>query len=256
MSASQKYQVSESDVSAFERDGALVLRNIVDDAWLERLRAAIDHNMEPDDWYFHYIYMWQRDPELYDFCLNSPLGCAASQLLHTKKVHLVYDQMFVKDEVTGERSEWHNDQPFWPVRGPALSIWLSIDETVEDTGTLEFLRGSHRWDRWFEITGPNLPPEVNPRFEKIPDFDAERDDLDILSWNLAPGDAVAFHALTVHGSYPFTRPGYRRRAYSLRMAAAEAVYAEESSALPRFYNPDLHEGQALDSYKYLAVFGG
>ena len=101
MSASQKYQVSESDVSAFERDGALVLRNIVDDAWLERLRAAIDHNMEPDDWYFHYIYMWQRDPELYDFCLNSPLGCAASQLLHTKKVHLVYDQIFVKDEGDG-----------------------------------------------------------------------------------------------------------------------------------------------------------
>lgn len=256
MSPDERYQISHADISAFERDGALVLRNIVDEAWLDRLRATIDRSLESDDWYFHYIYVWQRDPDLREFCFNSSLGGAASQLLRTDKVHLIYDQIFVKDEVTTEKTEWHNDQPYWPVRGPAMSIWLAIDETTEDTGAMEFIGGSHQWDRWFEITGPNLPPEVNPKFEKIPDYDAERETHKILSWNLAPGDAVAFHALTVHGSHSFTRKDFRRRAYSLRFAAREAIYAEESGALPRFCNPDLEEGQRLDSEKYPAAFGG
>lgn len=253
MSTGQHCRVEESEIAKFEADGALVLRNLVDDAWLARLREAIDRNMESGDWYFHYIYMWQRDDVLHDFCFHSPVGEVASRLLRTRKVHLIYDQVFVKDEERRERTEWHNDQPYWPVRGPTCSIWLAIDETHQESGAMEFIRGSHRWDRWFEIVGPNLPREVNPRFEKIPDFDSERDRHEILSWNLRPGDAVAFHGLCVHSSYPFLVP-VRRRAYSLRFAAAEAIYAEESGSLPRFQNPDLVEGQALDSYQYPAVF--
>ena len=253
MHGRRQYRVEESDVAKFEADGALALRALVDDAWLGSLRAAIDRNMQADDWYFHYIYMWQRDEVLRDFCFNSPLGEVASRLLRTDKVHLIYDQVFVKDAQRNERTEWHNDQPYWPIRGPTCSIWLSIDETDEEAGAMEFIRGSHHWDRWFEIVGPNLPREVNPRFEKIPDFDVERGRHDILSWNLGPGDAVAFHGLCVHGSFPF-RKSERRRAYSLRFAAGEAIYAEESGSLPRFQNPELVEGQPLDSYKYPAVF--
>ena len=254
MATTCQYQVSDADLAAFQRDGAVCLRGVTDATWLERLRIAIDRNKEPDDWYFHYIYMWQRDPDLRDFVFHSALPEAASQLMGTEKVNLVYDQIFAKEEVSEERTEWHNDQPFWPVRGPAMSIWLAVDEVSEDTGALEFIRGSHRWKRWFEITGPNLPLEVSPKFEEIPDYEATRDEHEILSWNLEPGDAVAFHALCVHGAYPFRRSGIRRRAYSLRFAAGEAVYAEPSFALPRFCNPLLQEGQPLDSDMYPVVY--
>ena len=253
MRTGPRCRIDETEVSKFEADGALALRDLVDDSWLRRLREAIDRQMESDDWYFHYIYMWQRDEVLRDFCFNSPLGEAAARLLRTDRVYLIYDQVFVKDAQRRERTEWHNDQPYWPVRGPTCSLWLSIDETKRESGAMEFIRGSHHWDRWFEIVGPNLPSEVNPRFEKIPDYDAERDRHEILSWNLDPGDAVAFHGLCVHSSQPFLE-SRRRRAYSLRFAAAGAVYAEESGSLPRFQNPDLVEGQGLDSYKYPAVF--
>ena len=124
--------------------------------WLERLRIAIDRNKEPDDWYFHYLYMGQRDPDLHNFVSHFALsrGCESA---HGAEVNLINDQFFVKEEVSEERTEWYNDQPFWPVRGPAMSIWLAVDEVSEDTGATEFMRGSHLWGRWFEITGPNLP---------------------------------------------------------------------------------------------------
>ena len=71
--------------------------------------------------------------------------------------------------------------------------------------------------------------------------------------NLAPGDAVALHALTVHGSYPFSQ-SVRRRAYSLRFAAGEAVYFGAVWALPRFCDAALQDGQPLDGDKYPVVF--
>ena len=251
-----QYQVGKTIRTAFESDGAVPLRDIVDKTWLERLRHAIDRNRKPDDWYFKHIYVWQRDPDLAEFCFHSHLPQAASQLLNSEKLNLIHDQVFVKEQASEERTDWHNDGPYWPINGPALSIWLAIDEVSEDTGSLEFIRGSHRWDRWFATTGPILPSAVNPKFEKAFDFETEGDAHEIISWDLAPGDAVAFHKLTVHGARAYRRQGFRRRAYALRFAAKGSTYTNEAGAAPHFCNPDLREGQLLDSEKYPVVFGG
>ena len=258
MTTSQHYQVSDEAYSAFENDGAVVLRGVVDESWVHRLRTAIDRNMQSDKWYFHYIYMWQHDPDLADYCFHSPVPGVASQLFRTDKVNLLYDQIFVKDTGTSERTDWHNDLPYWPVRGPAMSIWLALDVVEQDTGALEFIRGSHKWNRWFEVEAPpgtEEPHEQDPSFEPMPDFEAERERHEMLSWNLMPGDVVAFHALTVHGAHANRREGYRRRGYALRFAAGEAAYHRGPGALPRFCNASMRHGQALDSEQYPVVFG-
>ena len=38
------------------------------------------------------------------------------------------------------------------------------------------------------------------RLEPMPDIDAQREDYDIRSWSLEPGDAIAFHFMTIHGA--------------------------------------------------------
>ena len=253
MSASEHYRVSDRERAAFAEDGAVVLRGVVDESRLERLRPAIDQNLIQGEYYFHYIYVWQRDPELADFCFESSLPRIAAQLLDTNKVNLLYDQIFVKDAGETERTSWHNDQPYWPVRGSTMSIWLAVDEVTEETGALELIRASHRWDRWFEIIGEIEPPRPNSAFEKIPDFEAERDRHELLSWDLAPGDAIAFYGLTVHGAHGNRRPGYRRRGYALRFAGAEATYYEGPGPLERFCDPSKRHGEALDGEKYPVV---
>ncbi len=97
MKPDQRYQVSDADQATFAKDGAIVLRGIVGDSWLERLRTAIDRSFKQNEYYFHYIYVWERDPELADFCFHSSLAEMAARLLRTKKVNLLYDQIFVKD---------------------------------------------------------------------------------------------------------------------------------------------------------------
>ena len=255
MKRSQRYKVGDDVKTAFARDGAAVLRGIVDEAWLERLRMSIDRNFKRDKYYFHYIYVWQRDPELAEFCFQSTLPEVAAQLLDTGKVNLLYDQIFVKDDGETRRTDWHNDQPYWPIRGPTLSIWLAVDEVTEESGALEFIRGSHSWDRWFEIIGEIEPPNLNPAFEKMPDFESERARHEILSWDLSPGDGVAFHGLTVHGAHGNCRPGYRRRGYALRFAGAKATYHEGPGPLERFCDPTKRHGDVLDGRQYPVVWG-
>ena len=67
-------------------------------SWLNVLREAIDRNLKPDEWYFRYIYMWQQDSDLAEFCFHSPLPELASWLFRTDKVNqvnLLYDQIYV-----------------------------------------------------------------------------------------------------------------------------------------------------------------
>ena len=69
-------------------------------------------------------------------------------------------------------------------------------------------------------------PAEDPRFEPMPDIDAERDRHVFLSWDMAPGDVIAFHARTVHGAPGNAQADRRRRAYATRWLGADARYAE------------------------------
>ena len=58
--------------------------------------------------------------------------------------------------------------------------------------------------------------------EDVPDIEADRSAHEILGWELEPGDAVAFHMLTLHqaGGSPTLR-----RAFSVRVLGDDATYA-------------------------------
>ena len=109
-----------------------------------------------------------------------------------------YDQLFVKEPGTPQPTRWHNDQPYWPVRGwPVMSFWLPLDPVTRESGALAFVAGSHRWDRWFQpqpFAEGGAAYEQGEGYEPMPDIDAGG--YRILSWDMEPGDALAFHAMT------------------------------------------------------------
>eukprot|EP00041_Stephanoeca_diplocostata_P013857 m.246249 g.246249 ORF g.246249 m.246249 type:complete len:201 (+) comp19489_c0_seq7:1396-1998(+) len=48
---------------------------------------------------------------------------------------------------------------------------------------------------------------------------------DILQWGLEPGDAIAFHFLTLHAAEGNSHMEHRRRAYSIRLLGDDMVHA-------------------------------
>ena len=85
--------------------------------------------------------MWENDKAFREFCFDSGLPQIAAQFFGSSRVNLLYDQLFVKEPGTPNRTRWHNDQPYWPVRGwHVMSFWLALDPTTAENGRLEFVR--------------------------------------------------------------------------------------------------------------------
>ena len=66
---------------------------------------------------------------------------------------------------------------------------MTLDPVARET-SVEYVRGSHRWGRWFQPrffkNAANLSV-ADPRFEPVPDIDAMRDRYELLGWALEPG---------------------------------------------------------------------
>ncbi|MDA3040543.1 MAG: phytanoyl-CoA dioxygenase family protein [Actinomycetota bacterium] len=262
--------LNDDELDTFERDGVVLLRGLLDEEWTGLLAEAIEHDIShPAPGYHGYdsagggrfhgnFDNWRSDPRFASYCLESPLPEVAAQLLDARLVHLFYDQLFVKEASTPSPTPWHNDQPYWPVAGrQLLSLWVTLDQVTHKSGALEFIRGSHRWDRWYQprtFAAGGYEYERNPKYEPIPDFDADRGELDIVTWDMEPGDLLAFHALTVHGSGGNLRADRRRRGYTVRYAGDDVVYDTRPGTNPALTRSDHPSGVPLEPTIYPVAY--
>ena len=232
-------RVQSEDIASYVRDGAVCLRGVFDERWIDLLRAGVERNLrEPGRYakrytpdgqpgmFFGDYCNWHRIPEHRQFFFDSPAKDVASGLMGLSKVNLYHEHVLVKEPGTREKTPWHHDQPYYPVDGDHIvSLWIPLDAVARET-TVEFLGGSHRWGKWFQpkrFADGAMHPHTDERFEEPPDVDSARDQYNILGWHLDPGDCLAFHGLTVHGA-PGNASSARRRAFSARFTGDDARF--------------------------------
>jgi ectoine hydroxylase-related dioxygenase (phytanoyl-CoA dioxygenase family) len=253
-------------------DGAVYLPGVIDETWQRRLRDAIERDIADPGPYCHRyeigddqgtfygnMRIWESDADFRAYCFESPLPALAARFLEARKVNLFYDQLFVKEPSTDYATRWHNDQPYWPVRGrQVMSFWVALDPVTHDSGALEFIKGSHLWELWFQpqsfAPGATGGYERNADYVPMPDIDSEREKYEFLSWEMAPGDLIAFHAMTVHGAGGNQRSDVRRRGYTVRYTGDDARYYAGPGTNQFLRNDTLDDGAVLDSKQYPVVW--
>ena len=241
--------ISDAEIEAFERDGVVCLRGMFDREWVARMRdACLNHAADPSP---HLIERWgtpQAAPpgaafsfmahttdDFADFMRHSPMGQIAAALMKADEVRYWYDQLFVKEPVGGDgadpqnlrqsRTFWHNDLPFWPLRGnDIVSIWVPFVPVTRSESGLEYIASSPRTGQMYRpylSAASDLGEELPP----CPDFDTLRDDLSLrfLGWDLNAGDCLVHHPLTVHASSE-NRGRNPRIALSTRFLGADVRY--------------------------------
>lgn len=249
--------VTDADVEAFQRDGAVVIRGLWAD-WTEVIRAGIERNLnEPGPYaaenlkpgeggrFFDDYCNWDRIPEFTDVIRNSPVAGVAARLMRSTRVQMFHDHVLVKEPGTSKPTPWHQDGPYYFVEGrQTVSFWSPMDPVT--TATLRCVAGSHRWDkpvlptRWLAET--SFYPDSDA-YRPVPDPDAEG--MTVLEWDLEPGDAVAFDYLTLHGARGNTTQN-RRRAFSLRLLGDDARYVERPGRTsPPYPGHGMQPGQRL-----------
>jgi ectoine hydroxylase-related dioxygenase (phytanoyl-CoA dioxygenase family) len=231
--------VDDATVQAFQRDGAAVVRGLLNAQELALLSEAIEANLaapgplakvasRPDDpgRIFEDFCNWQRIPAIERFIRETPLALLSQRLMGSRTVRLYHDHLLVKEPGTRQRTPWHQDQPYYNVDGGQnISLWIPVDP-VSRPSTLEFVAGSHRgpWlmPRSFMDNQAKWFPEGS--LADLPDIEAARDRFPILGWALEPGDFVCFNMLTLHASAGVQGPG-RRRVFSLRFLGDDMRHA-------------------------------
>lgn len=260
MNEAVRPRVTEDDICAYERDGVVCIRWVLDAAWVERLRRAIDRieknpgpfseRYSPQDpgMFLSEKFMWTFDPDFRAYAFESPAPGVVGRLMRATKVNLFYDHLMVKNPGAVTPTPWHQDLNYWPAEGRQVaSMWLALDVVDKTNGGLEFVAGSHlSGHRYQPFDFRGADAVETDEFEKLPDVDSHRDDFKILAWDMEPGDAVIFSALTLHGARGNTTAKRRRRALSVRFTGDDARFIQRKKMIRLLRDPGLKPGDKLD----------
>ncbi|MFT6292710.1 MAG: ectoine hydroxylase-related dioxygenase (phytanoyl-CoA dioxygenase family) [Ilumatobacter sp.] len=241
MQASSQVTVPEQTLQDFRDDGVAVMRGLLDDRWLEMIADGVEYNRcNPSPWSHWYTdadeavgfwtdYVTWRDVSQYrTAAFESPLASAAAQLMKSTEVRFFHEHVLVKEPGATERTPWHHDQPYYCINGDQnVSLWVALDSVPTSSG-MRFVAGSHRWNRWFvprKFVDHTSYIDSDSTFEIVPDIDTEvaAGQHRLVSFDVEPGDVVAFHYRTLHDA-PGNELPRRRRAVSFRWIGDDATY--------------------------------
>ena len=236
----QSATITSSQVAEFNRDGAILLPNLLDDHWVQVLAEGLEYaNAHPDGMSAGVSMPLRIDqfpashsPKLKQLLDDSPIAEIVGSILNAP-VRFYMDQMFYKPAGLIAPSAWHQDTCYYNVDGHQLiRAWVCADPVPRNI-SLEVLRGSHLWNVTYRPpvgmdpkSDPTGAARLNERFDRgetligkeafekwtyfdsfldpslpvLPDIEQSRGSFDILGWDYQPGDVILFHGNIVHSA--------------------------------------------------------
>jgi ectoine hydroxylase-related dioxygenase (phytanoyl-CoA dioxygenase family) len=262
--------VTDEMAETFQRDGAVPLRGVFSEDWLDLLRAGVAEDMAnpsklSKDYarpgqgrFFTDHHMHRRLEAFRKFTHEGPAAEICARLMGSSKVNLFDEHLLVKEPGTENPTYWHQDLPYFEMTGVQIcSMWIPLDPVTRESGALKFVLGSHRWGKLFRpirIGVGDRVEEAEAYDGDAPDIDATPENYEIASWDYAPGDCVVFHGAILHGAWPNLTPDRRRRALAVRFAGDDVRWQ------PRDYipsvpdRPDLEAGGPIDCDLYPVIW--
>ena len=233
------HAVTQEHIEAYQRYGAVRLRQLLTQDEIALLREGIEQNLQSpsprskiasraDDpgWFIEDFCNWQDNAYYKRFIFEAPISAVAGLLMKSNISRLYHDHLLVKEPGTLQRTPWHQDQPYYNIEGQQnCSLWIPVDPVARKS-TLEFIACSHRgpWlmPRSFMDNEAKWFPEGT--LEELPDIEANREHYPILGWEIDPGDVVCFHMLTLHAASGVDST-HRRRVFSVRFLGDDITHA-------------------------------
>jgi ectoine hydroxylase-related dioxygenase (phytanoyl-CoA dioxygenase family) len=251
--------LSESEIRDFERDGVIRIEQAVDRKWVDRLLGVVERQLvNPSNWandanpggetnrLFTDRYQWRDNDDIRAYAFESGVAKLAAQAMRSSTARFYFDHLIVKEPGTAAATPWHQDAPYWPFKGPQIcSIWLALTDSSIEESAMEFVRGSHAEGKYYM---PSLfgDRENHPNAwareaggETVPPIEENRDDFDIVGWDMRAGDAVLFSAWLLHWAPGNQSLQRRRAALSTRWLGDDATWFPHPGADPTITEDDV-----------------
>ncbi len=216
-------EITPDEINTYHRDGVVLLKAIFDSDWINLLKQGLTKNganptHRARTWdrdaegrtMFWDSQAWQQIDEYQQFIYESPAAELAGKVLKARKINFFFDAVFIRSPGTQFSTPWHQDEPYWSIEGyDTCTIWMPL-VPVKKENALAFVPGSHLDNSIFDQ--PNFG-DLNPdnktdvdqvnfsgiAEDSIPDIDANPEEYGVISWDMEPGDCVAFNSRILHG---------------------------------------------------------
>lgn len=200
--------ITKEDIDTYNRDGAVCLRNVLDNDWIDLLepvarRVTVD---KEDVGLLPSIpgrYMARKIPEYRKFIFESAIAQAAGQVMQSSEIRFFFDEFFAKPAQSDAKTQWHCDRMGWPVKGEMVpSIWIPLTP-IDKSNCLEVLAKTQHDDVPYWLFSPNAQKLERPA-DRVPhpDIESRRGEpgLEFLTWDMNPGDILLVHPWVLHYS--------------------------------------------------------
>lgn len=223
MNSDMPRAITSEEVEAYHRDGVIFLPAMFDGDWIDILKTGLLANCEKPTarsrvWdrdaagrtMFYDSQAWQDIEEYRRFVFDSPAAEIAGCLMGASRINFYFDAVFVRSPGSQFATPWHQDEPYWSVEGyDTCTIWMPL-VPVKRENALAYVPGSHRLDSvFYQYNFGNLNPDGKSGVDQVdfsgvaalafPDIDADPEGFGVVSWDMEPGDCVAFNSRIMHG---------------------------------------------------------
>ncbi len=247
------------ELETLHRDGMICVRGALDQEWVEHVRDALDEAAanptlsgrflsRRKKGFYHDMFVWLKHDKIRQLWFHSPLAQLAAQAIGAKRVNLFYEDIFCKAPGSTMPTPWHQDMTAWPITGEqVINVWVTVDQVTRENSALEFVRGSHRWDTKYRVESATSDAILLAAddLEWCPDIEANRDEYDIVQYDMEPGDALMFNPSMLHGSRGNSSHAMGRRAISLRFTGEDIRYDPRPYTMPLLFKHGLSKGDPL-----------
>ena len=240
----QELKLSGEQTDRFNADGVVMLERIVDEATVEALRASFDRlfrgafetGVTPDEVNWQegtgdpsltrqICNGWKADRTIARVMLREDFGRALAELSGWPGARIMIDDVLWKPP--GARPlGFHQDDAYltWFTPQELISLWIALDDTSADGGTMEVVRGSHTWAHSTPEGEFHGPEDYRKDMELA--ARAEGSEPEIVPIVVNKGGGSIHHGWVWHGSGQ-NRSDTPRRALVLHAMSSEARYVPE-----------------------------
>lgn len=215
--------ITADEIETYDRDGVILLPAMFDTDWIDLLSRGLEANCQKPSnrsriWdrdvagrtMFYDSQAWQDIDEYRQFIFDSPCAELAGQLMQSSQINFYFDAVFVRSAGAQFATPWHQDEPYWSVEGyNTCTIWMPL-VPVKKENALAYVPGSHRPDSIFhQHNFGELNPDGQTNIDQVdfsgiaeaafPDINADPGGFGVISWDMKPGDCVAFNSRIMHG---------------------------------------------------------
>lgn len=247
----EDYPITADQIACYQKDGYIKLENVLTGETLAAFRDAVAQAVEAEketdllggakksdptaakgvyeQIFIQRVNVWQRHPAVKPFVFSPRLANLAAKLSGTP-VRIWHDQALFKEPLTGSKTPWHQDAPYWPHQDMSrqLSIWIALKDATTKNGCMSFLPGTHKFGRKEPINlGDESPKGVYEVAPEAAGIKAVTEEL--------PAGSVTFHnGLCFHYAGP-------NRSEEMREAFV-VIYMPEDTRFSGAHHPVMEGG--------------